>query len=759
MPPLRVSGAFFQKLPEQKVMYCKSNTLYSRSTRTELFTIPFTRNRDAQLIGIGQTTTQSDMAGELPSANQENSDHETRTQKKFVPGSIHEKEATEYWQNELKAGMWVMEVLREGYVIPFIKLPQVYEERNNASAAQDMPFVRQAVTELKEKGIVEFVDEQPHCVSPLTVTKKAGNDGSIKKRLCWDGSRCVNTCIKEQKVTLAHFQRALEITRRKDFQIKYDLKSAYHHIKIHPSQTKYLGAAYIKPEGGIQYFVFLFLPFGLSSAVHCITKLFKPINAYIHERGIRHSIYLDDGRITADSEHEAEKHRVFVYGVLEKAGWILEAKKSDHKGEASQAKEYLGFIIDTVSMTVRLEKAKKQRILQQVSETIAYGSKPIPAKELAGTLGKIVATEPALGPVVIMAARAAYTDLDKATQEKGWRTQVTMSKESVNGLRFFEENCSRFDNTPIRSAATEISVMSIIGPPSRFMKSSFVANHVRTEEENIWASDASGYATCAYSIKGEQLYYRGVLTEEERKLSSGHRELLAVSKTLEYYESKGVTAGEATNVYWLTDSQNMVVFLTKGSGIGLVQTEVLKIMETCKRLNFRIIPIHLLREDPRIQVADDGSKTVDSDDWQVDEETFQKINRVHAFTIDLFASNTNTKCPRFYSNFYCQGTVGIEAFAHSWNEETAWICPPIREVTRIIRKLRISRLTGVLFVPEWKTADYWVEIFNEKGMLLWPFVNIDICRPYIVQGSHNYRSPFAGRVKFNFLAISFSSYE
>jgi hypothetical protein len=39
------------------------------------------------------------------------------------------------------------------------------------------------------------------------------------------------------------------------------------------------------------------------------------------------------------------------------------------------------------------------------------------------------------------------------------------------------------------------------------MKSSFVSNRARTQEEKIWASDASGFATCAYSIKGENLYY------------------------------------------------------------------------------------------------------------------------------------------------------------------------------------------------------------------------------------------------------------
>ena len=450
-------------------------------------------------------------------------------------------------------------------------------------------------------------------MSPLTVSTRIGNDGAVKKRLCWDGSRCVNTYVKEQKVTLLHLQRALEITRKLDFQVTYDLKATYHNIKIHESQTRNLGAAITKLDGGTQYFVFQFLPFGLSSAVHCITKIFKPINAYIHERGIRHSIYFDDGRIIAGTKDQAEEHRSLVYGVLKKSGWILEATKSDREGEASQSKEYLGFIVDTKSMTVRLGETKKQRILQNVSETISYGTRPIRAKKLAQTLGMIVATEQALGPVVIMATRASYIDLEKATQERGWGAKLVMSEESLNGLKFFAENCTEFDNTPIRPAATEISVLSIVGPPSSFMKSSFVANHVRTESEKVWASDASGYATCAYSIKGDHLYIRGMLDAEERGLSSGHRELLAVTKTLQYYERSGAT-NKATKIYWVTDSQNMATFLTKGSGKRHIQKEVFRVTMLCKSLNLTIIPIHLLRDHPRIKIADDGSKTTDTDD-------------------------------------------------------------------------------------------------------------------------------------------------
>ena len=694
----------------------------------------FVFNYCSELVDTGASDTGRHVAeADSPRPDESFAQQKSTLVIEFYPGSIHSEDVRAFWQNDLQAGEWAMDVLTQGYVIPFVESPPAYEEANNKSAMQDMPFVIQAVAELQKRGVIEFRDEKPLCVSPLTVSKKFGRDGITKNRLCWDGSRCVNLYVKEQKVVLSHLRRSLEITREGDFQVTYDLKAAYHHVRIHPSQTKYLGAAIPKPDGGKQYFVFLYLPFGLSSAVHCLTKLFKPVNAYIHEKGIQHSIYLDDGRIVAETKCKAEDQRTFVYKVLKSSGWILEVEKSDKDGDANQSKEYLGFIIDTASMTVRLQEAKKQRILQQVSETISHGSKSFPAKELAGTIGKIVATEPALGPIVVIAARASYAVLEEATQRRGWNSSLVMSKEAQDGLQFFVDNCSEFDNSPIRSAATEISVLSIIGPPSSFMKSSFVANHVRTNEEKIWASDASGYATCAYSIKGDHLYFRGILNEDERMLSSGHRELLAVAKTMEYYEQTGTFTTKATNIYWLTDSQNLVTFLTKGSGKRHIQKDVFQIMIRCKRLNTRIIPIHLLRDDPRIKKADDGSKTTDTENWQVDDQTFQRNRTRFKFTIDLFASDRNSKCQRFYSNFFCPGTSGIHAFSHSCDDEVAWICPPIQEIIRIVRRLKTSRTTGILFVPKWKTADYWVEIFNNEGRLLWPFNYMETCRPFIIQ--------------------------
>jgi hypothetical protein len=52
------------------------------------------------------------------------------------------------------------------------------------------------------------------------------------------------------------------------------------------------------------------------------------MNVYIHEKGIRHSIYLDDGRIIAETKCGAEDQRTFVYKTLKNSGCILEVEKS-----------------------------------------------------------------------------------------------------------------------------------------------------------------------------------------------------------------------------------------------------------------------------------------------------------------------------------------------------------------------------------------------------------------------------------------------
>ena len=56
----------------------------------------------------------------------------------FFPGAIHSEEVRDFWQRNLEAGEWVMDTLKNGYVIPFETFPEAYEEPNNPSAYQNM---------------------------------------------------------------------------------------------------------------------------------------------------------------------------------------------------------------------------------------------------------------------------------------------------------------------------------------------------------------------------------------------------------------------------------------------------------------------------------------------------------------------------------------------------------------------------------------------------------------------------------------------
>ncbi len=206
----------------------------------------------------------------------------------FQAGAIHSKNVFDFWKTELEASEWVLFALEYGYVIPFLTEPTIYQERNNLSARENMQEVRKQMEEMIRKGIVKIVPDPPYCINPLGMVSKTQEDGTIKHRLVWDGSRHVNKHLAALHVRLAHLERALEITNPGDFQVVFDLSSAYYHIKIHPSQTKFLGAAFENEDGKQVFVEYQVLPFGLASAVHAITKIMKPIISFITGKGILH---------------------------------------------------------------------------------------------------------------------------------------------------------------------------------------------------------------------------------------------------------------------------------------------------------------------------------------------------------------------------------------------------------------------------------------------------------------------------------------
>ena len=76
-----------------------------------------------------------------------------------VPGNIHKMELRSFWVNSLKPSEFVMKTIVEGYELPFTSIPPPSFESKNASARNDMQFVREEVKRLEKLGCIKKVDQ------------------------------------------------------------------------------------------------------------------------------------------------------------------------------------------------------------------------------------------------------------------------------------------------------------------------------------------------------------------------------------------------------------------------------------------------------------------------------------------------------------------------------------------------------------------------------------------------------------------------
>ena len=166
-------------------------------------------------------------------------------------------------------------------------------------------------------------------------------------------------------------------------------------IPIHPVHYKYL-----RFEWHSTLFEFICLPFGLSSAPRVFTKVLKPFVGSIRKtRHLSRSWY---GHISSSRKLSSQEAAIVVK-ILESLGFIINKEKS--VPIPSQKMVFLGYVIDSVEMTVALPEEKLIKLKEQI---LSLCEKPqFSIRELAHVIGLIVSSFPALKP-----ARLYYRDLE-----------------------------------------------------------------------------------------------------------------------------------------------------------------------------------------------------------------------------------------------------------------------------------------------------------------------------------------------------------
>jgi hypothetical protein len=158
-------------------------------------------------------------------------------------------------------------------------------------------------------------------------------------------SRSVKEALEDNVFSMSILQDAINITRKRDNQVIFDLKATFHHIGIHPECYELLGFQVLGRDGVVLYYCFVVLVFGLKIAAQVLGRVMKPVCTFLIQNGIPVGLYIDDGRSTGPTKERRNLRYKFALDVIEKAGLLISPEKSSNPEDMTQRVEYLGVIL------------------------------------------------------------------------------------------------------------------------------------------------------------------------------------------------------------------------------------------------------------------------------------------------------------------------------------------------------------------------------------------------------------------------------
>ena len=534
---------------------------------------------------------------------------------------------------------------------------------------ESIPFIEKEVLKLlKSKVIEKSYHEEQEIVSPIFAVPKS--DGSFRIIL---NLKKFNQHVEYEHFKMENAVTAMRMMRKNCFMASVDLRSAYYSVPIKKSFRKYLKFYW---KG--QFFQYTCFPNGLSNCPRYFTKLMKPVYAFLRSKGHLSTAFIDDSFLQAQSFKECLRNVEDTISIFKALGFVVHNEKSVLT--PSKEIKYLGFLFNSVTMTVRLTKEKADKV--KTACTSLYGmdkNEMCSIRKLAQVIGLLVASFQAVlgGPlhyrqlenVKSIALRKhkgnfdAYTKItEKAREELNWWIQ------NVNDSYF-----------PLEMSKPEIEL--------------------KTD-----ASSSGGWGAYCESIEAG-----GRWTREEKEFNINCLELLAIEYALKSFKFKVI----GKHVKVLTDNTCAVSYLRNMGGSKSMQCNEIanRIWSWCLEEKIWLTVTHI---PGKINIeADRKSRQFDDHtEWQLSPDIFQQIQRKIDFPqIDLFASRLNYQMKPYVSWGPDPEACAIDAFTLSWHM-LSYAFPPFCLIQRILSKVEQEEAEMILIAPLWTTAVWFPQLLR-----------------------------------------------
>ena len=343
---------------------------------------------------------------------------------------------------------------------------------------------------------------------------------------------------------------------------------------------------------------------------------------------------------------------------------------------------YLGFLIDSVTMTVMLTEEKQKDLADVVDKALmADKLKGNTIRFVAKVIGKIVA---ALHGSLEGALHFRFIEADKnkalAQNSRDYEAVMSLSHLAIQDLLWWKHNVyTTF--APIR------------WPP--------ISKEVATD-----ASSLVGWgASCGSERTG------GAWSAQEAEIHISVKEMIAV-----YYAIRSfVHLLNGLHVRILCDNTTAVAVLNKmgSTRSPACNTMAHEIWNFCFANNMYITCAHIPGVD-NVVPDQESRKEYKQAEWMLDKGLYQHCVHFFGFTptLDCFASRINTQHEDYVSRRPDPFAKKIDAFSFNWGEEKCYLFPPFSLVARVLQKIRTDAATVLIVLPKWPTQAWWPEVME-----------------------------------------------
>ena len=610
----------------------------------------------------------------------------------------------EFWKS-INAPAVVIKAIEEGVDIGLVDNvdellpPGGINRRNRKWSADEIVAVRNLVRELTVRGITGQRSTRAKVNCGIMLVLKPNG----KYRFIWNG-KSLSPFLKKTDFSYEQLNKFLDGIADGSYLGKLDLVDGFFALKVKPSQREYLGFTIIGEDGNEEYYEFLVLPQGITTAPQLFSRFTLAITTHLRRTLPRvHFItYLDDlGWAINPSASLRDQQLIMDYirNTFVSAGWILSDTKSVFALGTTDL-VLLGFrIVTTPVLRVDLSPARREKLSALL--LIATSTTEMSPRSLMQIAGGIQSGMLCLGPSVTLHLRYGYADISNAigngSDLKIWDClrPITpgMKEEFGYWSARFRSDTSVVYNTP-----------PWIIPMSQFDFDGYTDSGGNAVGSVAMPFAGENFVEPAYWYDRSIPHAAQILAEFGHSIDKAFRELRGLTRMCL------VHLHEWTNrcIRIFVDNAALAKIMIRGSRIPYLHSHVCKIVATLALHNIRVKVIWIPREENR--GADKMSKTIvqerlDQEDYTLHPDTFRRLIKLYGpFLIDMFANAINTKCPVFVSRHADIGSTPntIDAFFQSYWGKAFYAFPPVDDAPQaLLHILSQPSARGILILPLW----------------------------------------------------------